>query len=80
MTKKPCRDWKIRNRHDPSQLQFKRKQSEDGNQDPRAGQGCLRDGELRLRVHHGGGQGGLDEGGRGPAAAVQDQWRLVAGM
>jgi hypothetical protein len=41
--------------------------------DARRGPGLFRGGQLRLRVQHGRRQAGLDEGGRGPPAARQDQ-------
>ena len=44
---------------------------EDGHE--AAGQGRLCGGQLRLRVHHGGGEGGVDEGRGGLAPPLQNQ-------
>ena len=53
---------------------------QDGDQDAGARQGGLCHGQLWLRVHHGGWQGGLDEGRGDPPPPLENKQRLVAGM
>ena len=53
---------------------------QDGDQDAGAGQRGLCHGQLWLRVHHRGGEGGLDEGGGDSPPPLENKQRLVAGM